>query len=183
MKMERNKLLKVRCLDKKNLKRDIEIVFTLYQKAWELNWGFVPMTKREFDALVKNLLPIVDPEFVFIAEYDGSPCGFSVALPDYNQVLHKIKGRLTPFNIFKALYHKSKIDTVRIITMGVVKEHQGKGIDALFYYYTWKTGMEKGIYKGEFSWVLETNDMMNKIAQKHLGAEVYKKYRVYERKL
>jgi GNAT superfamily N-acetyltransferase len=138
------------------------------------------MTKKEFDHLVASLLPIVDPELVFIAECEGKPAGFSVALPNYNFLLHKIKGKLTPLSLLKFLWYKNKITSVRIITLGVVKEFQGKGIDSLFYYYTWKTGLRKGYHQGEFSWVLENNTMMNKIAQ-HLGATIHKTYRIYEK--
>ena len=179
-KLEKNSQFLVRSLNKKNLKKDIETVFEIYQKAWEKNWGFIPMTKKEFDHLVKTLLPIVDPELVFIAECDGKPAGFSVALPDYNFILKKIKGKLNPLSLVKILYYKNKITSARVITMGVIHEFQGKGIDSLFYYYTWKKGLEKGINRGEFSWVLETNTMMNKIA-KHLGARIHKTYRIFEK--
>jgi hypothetical protein len=178
----KNNQISVRSLDKKNLKRDIETVFQIYQKAWEKNWGFVPMSKREFDGLVATLLPIVDPELVFIAECDGVPAGFSVALPNFNVILQKLQGRINLFSLFKVLYYRRRLKSLRVITMGVVSEFQGKGIDTLFYYYTWKNGMKKGYHIGEFSWVLETNTMMNKIA-KHLGATIHKTYRIYEKSL
>ncbi len=173
---------KIRCLDKNNLKQDIETVFSIYQKAWEKNWGFVPMSRKEFDHTVKTLLPIVVPEFVFIAEVDGVPAGFSVSLPDYNFILKKMKGHLFPFGIFKALYYKNKIKSIRVITMGVIPEYQSRGIDILFYYYSWKKGVELKFNRGEFSWVLEDNEMMNRIA-KHLGAHVHKTYRIFEKKI
>ncbi|HQB41483.1 MAG TPA: GNAT family N-acetyltransferase [Candidatus Cloacimonadota bacterium] len=170
----------VRSLDKKNLKKEVETVFTIYQKAWAQNWGFVPMMREEFDALVQSLLPIVVPELVFIAEVNGEPAGFSVALPDYNEILKRMHGKVLPFGLFKALYYKNKIHSLRVITMGVVNEYQNRGIDGLFYYYTWKIGLQLGFNIGEFSWVLEDNDKMNKIA-KHLGASIHKTYRLYDR--
>ncbi|MDD4156048.1 MAG: hypothetical protein WC234_06290 [Endomicrobiaceae bacterium] len=172
----------VRCLNKNNLKKDIETVFEIYQKAWEMNWGFVPMTETEFNHLVKTLLPIVNPNLVFIAESEGKPAGFSVALPDYNVLLKKLNGKKSILGIIKYLYFKNKVNSLRVITMGVVKEYQGKGIDSLFYYHTWKNGMKLGFNRGEFSWVLETNSMMNKIA-KHLGAHIHKVYRIYEKEI
>jgi len=178
-KIQKNPQIKVRCLDKKNLRRDVEEVFRIYQQAWEQNWGFVPMTKKEFEHLVETLLPIIDPELEFIAEWDGKPAGFSVALPNYNVILQKMKGKINPISVLKMLYYKNRLTTLRVITMGVVHEYQGKGIDSLFYYHTWKNGLAKGFNTGEFSWVLETNVMMNKIA-KHLGAVVHKTYRIYE---
>jgi len=179
---EKNRQYTIRCLNKKNLKNDIKTVFSIYQNAWEKNWGFVPMSKKEFDHLVESLLPLVDPDLVFIAECDGKPAGFSVALPNYNLVLKRLKGKMNLISIIKFLFYKNKIDSLRVITLGVVPEFIGKGIDSLFYYYTWKNGIKKGYYMGEFSWVLETNTMMNKIAE-HLGASIHKTYRIYEKEI
>ncbi len=171
----------IRCLSKKKeqLRTDIETVFTIYQKAWEKNWGFVPMTKKEFNHMVDNLLSVVDPNMVFIAEVDGKPAGFAVALPDFNEILIKLNGRIFPFGIFKILTGQKKIKGAREITMGVVPEFQGRGIDILFYYYSYKAAIKRGIIRGEYSWVLETNTMMNRIA-KHLGAKIHKTYRIYD---
>ena len=138
------------------------------------------MNAERFDALVQSLLPMVVPELVFIAEVNGEPAGFSVALPDYNEILKRMHGKVLPFGLFKALYYKNKIHSLRVITMGVVNEYQNRGIDGLFYYYTWKIGLQLGFNIGEFSWVLEDNDKMNKIA-KHLGASIHKTYRLYDR--
>jgi hypothetical protein len=170
----------VRSLDKKNLKKDIEEVFTIYQQAWEKNWGFVPMTRKEFDHTVKTLMLYVNPELVFIAEYDGKPAGFSVSLPNYNVVLKKMKGKLNIFTICKFLYYKNKIKSSRCITMGVIPEFHGKGIDTLLYYYSLKNGMKHGIAEGELSWVLETNTMMNKIISR-LYSQINKIYRIFEK--
>ncbi len=172
----------IRCLDKKNLKRDIELVFEIYSKAWEKNWGFVPDTREEFDQTVKDLLPVVDSELVYLAFADGKPVGFSVALPNFNFVLKKMNGHMNPVSLAKALYYKSKIPTVRVITMGVVHEYQKRGIDAAFYYKTFETCRKKGFWGGELSWILETNLMMNRIAEM-LGADPYKRYRIYDKEI
>ncbi len=172
----------VRKIDKKKLKSEIEIVFTLYTKAWEYNWGFVPMTRAEFDHTVKALLPVVDPDFVYIAEVDGTPVGFSVALPDYNMVLSKLNGRILPFGFIKALYYKNKIRRARILTLGILKDYQKRGIDAVFHYLTYKNGLTKGFHDGELSWILETNTVMNQAAAK-LGATIHKTYRIFDKRL
>jgi len=177
--MEQSSPFQVRCLDKRNLKRDIETVFTIYQSAWSQNWGFVPMTKKEFDHLVDTLLPLIDPKLVFIATHDGKPAGFSVSIANFNVILQKLGGKKNLISLLKMLYYHRKLNSLRVVTMGVIDEFQGKGLDSLFYYYTWKNGMEKGFHIGEFSWVLETNTMMNKIAR-HLGAKIHKTYRIYE---
>ena len=169
---------------KKDLKKDIETVFTIYMKAWERNWGFVPMTKKEFDHVVAALLPIVIPELVFIAFVNGEPAGFSVTLPDYNYVLKKMHGRLLPFGIFKALYYKNKISGLRQITMGVIKEYQNRGIDTVFYAKSFETAYNHKInFKvGECSWILETNTMMNRIMES-LNGKIHKIYRILDKKI
>jgi len=166
--------------DKKQLRRDIETVFEIYTKAWEYNWGNVPMTKAEFDHIVEELLPLADPELIFIAEKDGHPAGFSLALPNYNEVLKAMNGNINPFTLIKAMAAKKRIGSARVITMGVIKEFQGRGIDSLFYYYSYKNGLPKGYFRGEFSWVLENNTMMIRVAEM-LDAVPYKTYRLYDK--
>ncbi len=168
--------------DKKQLRKDIETVFMIYNKAWEYNWGNVPMTKAEFDHLVDEMLPLADPELIFIAEKNGQPAGFSLALPNYNEVLMAMQGRINPITMIKALIARKKIRSARVITMGVIKEFQGQGIDSLFYYYSYKNGLPKGYLRGEFSWVLENNTMMIRVA-KMLDAIPYKTYRLYDKEI
>ncbi len=176
--------VKIRSLSKNKaeLKTDIETVFKIYTRAWEYNWGNVPMTDKEFDHIVKELLPIADPDMVFIAEVDGKPAGFSLALPNYNEVLKVMNGRINPITLVKALKAKKHITSARVITMGVIKEFQNRGIDTLFYYHSYKNGIPKGIVHGEFSWVLETNTMMLRVAEM-LKATPYKTYRLYDQKI
>lgn len=168
--------------NKTDLKKDIETVFEIYTRAWEYNWGNVPMTKAEFDHLVAELLPLADPDLIFIAEKDGHPAGFSLALPNYNEVLKVMKGHVNPITMIKALIAKSKIHSARVITMGIIKEYQGRGIDTLLYYYSYKNGLPKGIFRGEFSWVLENNTMMIRVAEM-LDAIPYKTYRLYDKSI
>jgi GNAT superfamily N-acetyltransferase len=174
--------VKIRSLsrNKKEMKKDIETVFEIYTKAWEYNWGNVPMTKAEFDHIVKELLPIADPDMVFIAEIDGKPAGFSLALPNYNEVLKVMNGRVNPITLIKAAIAKKHIGSARVITMGVIKEFQGRGIDSVFHYHSYTNGIPKGYVRGEFSWVLEINTLMMHVAEK-LDAVIYKTYRLYDK--
>ncbi len=175
----------IRSLNLKQFDEEVLEIKQIYNSAWSKNWGFVPMTDEEFDHLAKNLRQIVDPHMVFIAEVDGKPAGFSLALPDFNQVLAKLNGRLLPFGIFKLLWHtkiKNKINGVRIITMGVVPEYQKRGIDTVFYVETYNVGVKRGYQWAEMSWVLEDNTLMNRVLGL-LGAKLYKKYRIYETKI
>lgn len=166
--------------EKKQRRKDIETVFRLYTEAWQYNWGAVPMTEAEFEHLVDELLPLADPDMVLFAEIDGRPVGFSLALPNYNEVLKVMNGRVNPITLIKAAIAKKRIGSARVITMGVIKEYQNRGIDTIFHYYSYKHGIPKGYIRGEFSWVLETNTMMVRVAEM-LEAEIYKTYRIYDK--
>ncbi|MBN2227571.1 MAG: N-acetyltransferase [candidate division Zixibacteria bacterium] len=174
--------IKIRTLDLSRFKEEVELVNRLYNLAWEQNWGFVPLPKDEFDYTAKNLKEIVDPDLVLIATVDDKPAGFSLALPDINQALIDLKGRLFPFGFLKLLWNikvKKKINGIRLITMGVVPEFQKRGIDSIFYVETYQRGVQKGYNHAELSWILETNELMNSAAR-NMGANLYKKYRLVE---
>ena len=171
-----------RTINKKKFKEEVEKVKIIYNKAWEKNWGFVPLTDHEIDHIANELVQIIDEDIVYFAELDGQPVGFSLACPDINQALQKLNGRLFPFGIFKLLYYARKIDRLRVIIMGVLPEYRNQGIDAVFYVDTYQKALEKGYKWGEFSWILENNEPMN-TALKNIGAKVYKTYRIYEKKV
>ncbi len=171
-----------RYLSMKDLTSEVRKIEEIYNNAWELNWGFVPMTTEEFDHLAKMLKMIVDPEYVIFAEVNGIPAGFSLSLPDFNQVLKRLNGRLFPFGIFKLLYWKNKIDLIRVIVMGVKREFQKKALDSVFYLETIINGNKKGVKGAEISWVLEDNIVMRQTVEK-LGGQIYKTYRIYSKSL
>ena len=171
----------VRNINMRDFNGEVERIKQIYNSAWSKNWGFIPMTDEEFDHLAKNLKQIVDPHMVFIAEVNNRPAGFSLAIPDFNQVLARLNGRLFPLGILKLFWHtkvRNKIDGVRIITMGVVPEYQRRGIDTVFYAETYDVGVKRGYTWAEMSWVLEDNVLMNRVLEL-LGAKLYKKYRIY----
>jgi hypothetical protein len=168
----------IRKLNLKDFNNEVRKIEEIYNDAWEYNWGFVPMTTEEFDYMAKNLKAIVDTDFVVFAEVNGIPAGFSLTLPDFNFVLKKLNGRIFPFGILKLLYYKNKIDVYRVITMGVKKEFQKRGIDSVFYLEAITCGNKKKLKGAEISWVLEDNLVMRQTAEK-LGSQVYKTYRAY----
>ncbi|MDZ7272294.1 MAG: hypothetical protein ONB17_11820 [candidate division KSB1 bacterium] len=174
--------LQFRSINMKDFWGEVDRIHQIYNKAWSYNWGFVPMTTEEFHHLAKDLKSVVDPDLAFIAEMNGQPVGFCLTLPDFNQALHKINGRLLPFGIFKLLYYARKINQARVITMGVIREYQKRGIDGLFYLETYRRAVAKGYKGGEFSWVLENNVMMRRTAEM-MGGKIYKTYRIYDYKL
>ena len=170
----------VRPIDLRRYDEDIQKIHTVYTQAWEQNWGAVAMTRAEFDHLAAQFKSAVDPDLCLIAEVGGEVVGFSLALPDFNQALIKLNGRLFPFGILKLLWYRRKIDMIRVITMGVVKKYRHMGIDSCFYYETWTRSTAKGMPRGEMSWILESNAPMNN-ALLRLGLRVYKRYRLYDR--
>ncbi len=174
--------LKIREVDLKEIKREVQIVRHIFNEAWSGNWGFIPLTEEEFSNLADDLKMILDPKFAHIAEMDGKPVAFSIALPDLNQALRHLNGRLLPFGLFKLLWYQRKINRVRTALMGVLPAYQGKGIDALLHLEAIENGPKKGIKTSELGWVLETNTNMIRIAER-LGAHVEKTYRMYRKDL
>jgi GNAT superfamily N-acetyltransferase len=172
--------VRVRPLNMKNFVGEVDLVKEVYNNAWSSNWGFVPMTDEEFDYLAHDLKQIVDPDLAIFAEVSGRVVGFALALPDLNQVLKKVpSGRLFPFGLLKILLYRSKIDSLRLIITGVIKEYQRRGIDAVLYTEIFERGTLKGIHRAEASWILETNKMMNS-GLEAMNAERTKTYRMYE---
>jgi hypothetical protein len=177
--------IRVRSVNLKDFSREVEIVRRIYNDAWSKNWGFVPVDEQEFDHLAKDLKQIVDPRIVLLAEQTPAgggeplPIGFLLAVPDINRSLKKVNGRLFPFGLLKLLWHSRKIDSIRIIIMGVIKEHQSMGVAAVLYDELYSRGTASGYYTGEMSWVLENNTLMNRAAEL-LGGRRSKTYRIYE---
>jgi GNAT superfamily N-acetyltransferase len=172
----------VRPLNMRRFAEDVRKAFDVYNRAWERNWGFVPMTEEQFAFAAHELKGIVVPELALIAEMDGEPVGFALALPDYNPLLKKMGGRLLPFGIVRFLLGRRSLDMVRVLTLGVVEEHRRRGIDALLVYYLFANGLPKGYWRGEFSWVLEGNVLLERLMER-MGATAYKTYRIFEKPL
>jgi GNAT superfamily N-acetyltransferase len=174
--------LKIRQVNLKKIDREVQIVRHIFNSAWSGNWGFIPLTEEEFSGLAADLKLILDPKYAHIAEMSGKPVAFSIALPDLNQVLHHLNGRLLPFGIVKLLWYKRKINQIRTALMGVLPEYQGKGIDALLHLEAIENGIETGMISSELSWVLESNTNMIHVAER-LGARIEKTYRMYRKEL
>ena len=174
--------LKIREIDTKNLDQEVEIVRNIFNQAWSQNWGFIPLSKKELEELAKDLKLILDPKVAHVAEVDGEPVAFSIALPDLNQALKHTDGTLFPTGIFKLLWHRRNINQIRTALMGVIPKYQGKGIDALLHKEAIINGREVGYNSSELSWVLESNKNMIRVAEK-IGASIEKTYRMYTKEL
>ncbi len=180
--------VKLRPLNMRNFQTEIENIKRIYNRSWERNWGFVPMTDKEMEKLANDLKPLLDPELILIAEVAGEPVGFGLSLPDLNEPLLRVHPRpgkpewLTSVQYLWHLKIARKPNWLRVVALGVVPEHRGKGIDALIYYETARIGLGKGYKQAEMSWILASNDMMNRIIRM-MGGEVYKTYALYEKSL
>lgn len=176
--------LEIRKVNMKDFNNEVQRVREVYNDAWQDNWGFVPMTEEEFMFIAKNLKMVVDPDVIYFAvkKSTGETIGFSLALPDNNQAIMGLNGKLFPFGIFKFLAQRKKIDRLRVIIMGVKQAYQKKGIDAVFYRDTIVTGNKKRVKGAEVSWILEDNMPMMQTAL-NMGAHIYKTYRIYDKEI
>jgi GNAT superfamily N-acetyltransferase len=174
--------VKVTHLNMKNFDEDIEKFKYVYNKAWMPNWGFIPMTNEQIDAMAKDLKPLAEPTLVLFIEINDELVGAALVMLDYNEIFRSMNGKLFPFNFLKLFTQKKKITWARILTLGIIPEHQKKGLDAVLYWEVVHRAQKIGIYQGEASWVLEDNDMMNR-GLELMNAERYKKYRIWEKSI
>ena len=170
----------VRPMRKKDINAEIDRFLEVYNAAWERNWGFSPLTEREVRHYAKTLKPLLDEHWAFIAEKDGATVGAALTLPDYNQVLRRMNGRLLPFGWAKFLWHRRKIDRVRVFALGVKREYQHTGVAARFYQLHFDSAEVTPQKWGEMGWILESNKSMNR-AMEGMGGTVARRYRLYER--
>jgi hypothetical protein len=180
LKLERREpQLRVRPVSLRNLDRELMIIKDIYNNAWSGNWGFVPMTEEEIEFFAKNMKPLVVPDLVLFAYWGDEPVAFSVSLPDYNEVLKRLNGRLGVLGILKFLYFSRKIKAIRVMLLGVKGTFQKKGAEALLYVETFRRGIHKGYHEAECSWILEDNVLMQR-GMEAIGGKRYKTYRIYE---
>lgn len=179
----KTKDITIRAVNKKDLANEALKVKEVYNAAWDKNLGFVPMTDKEFSYLAKDLKMVLDEQLCLIAEHQGKQVGFALAIPDINQILIKVRrGRLLPTGIFKLLLGMKKVNRVRVLALGVVKDYRKLGIEACFYAAIIRRAGARKMTGGEASWILEDNELMNQ-GIKRMNGKVYKRYRIYEKPL
>jgi GNAT superfamily N-acetyltransferase len=172
-----------RHMRKRDLQAEVERFLEVYNAAWERNWGFVPLTEDEVRHYAKDLKPVLDENWAMIAEkHDGEVVGAALTLPDYNQVLAHLDGRLLPFGWAKALYWRRKIDRVRVFALGVKPDYRHTGVAARLYQMHFDSADHTPQKGGEMGWILESNEAMNR-AMEGMGGTVNRRYRIYEREL
>lgn len=164
-------------------REELEIVKSIYNDAWQKNWGFVPLTDEEIHFAAQDLKAVLLPELAYIAEVRGEPAGFAFALPNINLVLKRCNGSLWPFGWWYFLrFNLRKIPTFRLVALGIRQKYQNSGLGTLFYQKFIEVGLARGYRAAELSWVLENNDRMNRPIR-HMGGKPYKTYRLYVRDL
>jgi len=180
---ERNPELTFRPVLRKTLAQDLVKVKEVYNAAWEENWGFVPMTDAEVDFMAGRLKPLLMEGLIRLAEAEGEPVGFLLALPDYNIPLQPLRGRLlTPkvLGFIPYVLGWKCPPRTRVITLGMKRGYRGKGLESALLIEGLRVGIEAGVRESEASWILEDNVMMCRVLET-IGGRVYKTYRLYER--
>jgi GNAT superfamily N-acetyltransferase len=176
--------LRIRPLDLRRFRSEVDLIKALYNQCWERNWGFIPMTDAEIEHLAKQFRPVVVPDQVPIAEIDGKPIAFGLALPDLNTIFRPNRnGYLLP--VLPRLLLSLKRETLRrarILLLGIVPEWRGKGVDAVLYHWIWTRSGVHNMTWGEAGWILEDNPAMNTGLIK-MGFKHYKTLRMYDRPL
>ncbi len=186
---ENNPRIRIRDVDKSKFDKEAAIILDILNDAWSDNWGFVPLTDAEIAYAGKKLKPIIVEDLVKIAEVEGEPVAFMITIPDMNEMIRDLNGKLLPFGWAKLLWRLHKVATrrVRVPLMGVRKSMQGGRMASQLAFmlieFTRRVCVNKyGIHVGEFGWVLEDNQGMMSIAQLP-GANINHTYRIYEKRL
>lgn len=180
LKLKANPRISVRHVNMKDLPNEMAIIKDLYNASWQKNWGFSPMTSKEMDVLATNLKTFADPGLVLFAFYDGKPAGLAITLPNMNEVLSHLGGRLGPIEMLKFLMLKGKIKGTRAIVFGFKQEYRRLGLPIMLLYETEEYGRRRGYEWCELGWNLEDNRLINDF-DREAGAQVYKHYRVMEK--
>lgn len=167
---------------------DLDIIMTLFNDAWSDNWGFVPMDDEEIGHMGASLRPIIVPDMARIAFVDGKPAAMIVALPDVNQALHGLDGKLFPFGFLKLLMRLKggHINTARVLLMGTAKKYKGTALSAALSAYLVQRVQDEVLKRGyttlEMSWILEDNAAMCRMIEM-FGGRISRRYRLYEKQI
>ncbi len=176
--------IRVRPMRRRQLRKDLDAFAEVYNSAWSKNWDFVPYSKKDLDAYAQELQLAFDKHWFMIAEREdtGEVVGMAITVPDLNQVLERMHGRLLPFGWWHFLNKGRITDRVRVGFLGVKPEYQHTGVAAQLYVKHFDAAAERPQSGGEMGWILETNTAMNR-GMEAMGGRVVKRYRMYERVL
>ena len=172
----------IRRMSRRHLRKEMDGFAEIYNAAWADNWGFVPYSKQDLDAYTMDMRLVFSRDWFMVAEKDGETIAIAITLPDINQVLKRMKGRLLPLGWWHFLNRNRIADQVRVSFLGVKPEHQHTGVAASLYVEHFDTAARSRQKHGEAGWILETNEAMNR-GLEAMSAEIVKRYRVYEKPL
>jgi GNAT superfamily N-acetyltransferase len=171
----------IRKMSRRHLRRELDSFAEIYNEAWSTNWGFVPYSKEDLDAYAQELHLVFDRDWFMVAENaDGETVGVAITIPDINEVLKRMGGRILPFGWWHYLRRHTIVDRCRIGFLGVRPAYQHTGVAAGLYMEHFAMSEATRIKWGEAGWVLETNKGLNR-GMEALGARICRKYRMYER--
>lgn len=176
--------IRIRKMRRRHLRRELDLFAQTYNEAWKDNWGFTPYTSDDLDSYALELQLVYDRNWFMVAEKvdTGETVGIAITVPDVNQVLKLMKGRLLPFGWWHFLRRRRIMDRVRVGFLGVKPEYQHTGVAAGLYIEHYDMAASTRQTWGEMGWILETNEAMNR-GMEGMGGKVVKRYRVYERLL
>jgi GNAT superfamily N-acetyltransferase len=183
-KLEPEHGIRIRKMSRRKLRKELDLFGETYNEAWKHNFGFVPYTKEDLDTYAQDLQLVFDKHWFMVAEKTdtGESVGVAITVPDINQVLKKMGGRLVPFGWWHFLRRSKIMTRVRVGFLGVKPEYQHTGVAAGLYIEHFDMASVRPQTWGEMGWILETNDAMNR-GMEGMGGTVVKKYRVYARPL
>jgi len=170
----------IRTVNLKKFDEELEILKVLYRAAWADNWGFVPPTDAEIRQLAVDLRPVADAELLLFAEMQGEPVACAVSIPDVNQVLARMNGRLLPFGVFHFLRRKQIVTRARMLLLGVLPSARKLGLYPLLISEARARAVRAGYTRGEVGWTLEDNVLIN-AGIEAAGGRRTKVYRLYEK--
>lgn len=178
----------LRSLRRENFNEEIELLRDIFNEGWSENWGFVPFTQAEFNDVGTVLKSLVHEDYIKIGEIDDKPISFIVCLPNINEAIRDLNGRLLPLSWMKFLWRMkvSRPKSARVALMGVRKIYQqgltGSGISMTMIESVRQALLRHGVTEVEMGWILEQNRSMRGIIEK-VGGKVAKRYRIYEKEL
>lgn len=170
----------IRPIDKSRALEEARSIAAIYNDGWTGNWGFVPWTEDEMKHMVRDLIRFADPAIILFAEHRGRPVGFACGIPNLNEVLAKMNGRLFPFGWARYLFGRGKIKGVRTPVFGLLRSYFNSGLSYLLFDEFQTAIKARGYAWAEMSWELEDNEAINRFIAS-IGGRIYKRYRIYEK--
>jgi hypothetical protein len=181
--------IRLRSVELRRLRSELDLIMDIYNETWSDKWGYVPISSPELDKMAADLKLVIDPDMAFIAEVDGVPAGMCIVIPNLNEAIADLDGKLFPFGWAKLLWRAKvgHLSTARLILLGV-REQIRKNVkkygflSAAMYVEVARRGLAKGYGWAELSWTREDDAPIN-LGIRSMGASIYKTYRVYQKAL